>query len=202
MQAWFPIHTSAAGAVDRDPALPIAHVELPQVAQRGAMDKVAVSRAVAKLLESGRLEREFDDDDRRRSVLRLSEAGYAVYDEVAPLALAFERHVLDGMPAEERELLFRLLDRLELSVTDIDLIELNEAFAAQVVPVVRELGVDPDRVNVNGGAIALGHPFGATGVRLVGTLVNALAQRDLRLGLATLCVGGGQGMALVVERLA
>lgn len=95
----------------------------------------------------------------------------------------------------------RLLERLDLGIADIDLVELNEAFAAQVVPVVKELGLDPDRVNVNGGAIALGHPFGATGVRLVGTLVNALEQRDLRLGLATLCVGGGQGMALVVERL-
>jgi len=77
------------------------------------MDKVAVSRAVARLLESGRIEREFDDDDRRRSVLRLSDAGYTVYDEVAPLALDFERHVLDGMPEDERELLFRLLDRLD-----------------------------------------------------------------------------------------
>ncbi|MES2857749.1 MAG: MarR family winged helix-turn-helix transcriptional regulator [Pseudomonadota bacterium] len=84
-----------------------------QVAQRTAMDKVAVSRAVARLLEAGRLEREFDQDDRRRSVLRLSDAGYTVYDEVAPLALDFERHVLDGMPAEERALLFRLLDRLD-----------------------------------------------------------------------------------------
>ena len=84
-----------------------------QVAQRGAMDKVAVSRGVARLLDSGRIEREFDDDDRRRSVLRLSEAGYAVYDEVAPQALDFERHVLEGMTAEERELLFRLLDRLD-----------------------------------------------------------------------------------------
>jgi len=96
----------------------------------------------------------------------------------------------------------KLLSRLGLSIDDIDLIELNEAFAAQVVPVVRQLGLDPERVNVNGGAIAIGHPFGATGIRLVGTLVNALHDRDGRLGLATLCVGGGQGMALVLERLA
>lgn len=84
-----------------------------KVARRTAMDKVAVSRAVARLLEAGRLERAFDDDDRRRSVLRLSPAGQAVYDQVAPLALDFERQVLDGMPAEERDLLFRLLDRLD-----------------------------------------------------------------------------------------
>ena len=84
-----------------------------QVAQRTAMDKVAVSRAVASLITAGRLLREFDDNDRRRSVLRLSEAGYAVYDEVAPLALEFEKQVLAGMHGEERELLFRLLDRLD-----------------------------------------------------------------------------------------
>ncbi len=84
-----------------------------KVALRTAMDKVAVSRAVARLLDSGRIEREFDDDDRRRSVLRLSEAGYTVYDEVAPLALDFERHLLGDMSAQERELLFGLLDRLD-----------------------------------------------------------------------------------------
>lgn len=95
----------------------------------------------------------------------------------------------------------RLLDRLGMSIDDIDLVELNEAFAAQVVPTVRELGLDPERVNVHGGAIALGHPFGATGVRLTGTLLRALQTHDHALGLVTLCVGGGQGMALVVERL-
>jgi acetyl-CoA C-acetyltransferase len=95
----------------------------------------------------------------------------------------------------------RLLERLGLSIGNIDIIELNEAFAAQVVPVVRRLGADPERVNPFGGAIALGHPFGATGARLVGTLVNGLQTTDGTLGLATLCVGGGQGMAMVVERL-
>ena len=84
-----------------------------EVTERTAMDKVAVSRAVARLLAADRLRREFADHDRRRSVLRLSDAGYTVYDEVAPLALDFERHVLDGMPEDERELLFRLLDRLD-----------------------------------------------------------------------------------------
>ncbi|HQX91699.1 MAG TPA: MarR family winged helix-turn-helix transcriptional regulator [Thermomonas sp.] len=84
-----------------------------QVAQRTAMDKVAVSRAVAKLLDSGRLLRAFDDDDRRRSVLRLSEAGHAIYDQIVPLALGFERQLLGDMDATERTLLFRLLDRLD-----------------------------------------------------------------------------------------
>jgi DNA-binding MarR family transcriptional regulator len=84
-----------------------------EVAQRTAMDKVAVSRAVARLLEAGRLQREIHGDDRRRSVLRLSEAGYGIYDEVAPLALEFERRLLQGIDDTERALLFRLLDRLD-----------------------------------------------------------------------------------------
>ncbi|KSU70015.1 acetyl-CoA C-acetyltransferase [Pseudarthrobacter enclensis] len=95
----------------------------------------------------------------------------------------------------------RLLKRLGMTIDDIDIVELNEAFAAQVVPVVRSLGADPEKVNPHGGAIAVGHPFGATGVRLMGTLINGLRQTDGSLGLATLCVGGGQGMALVLERL-
>jgi DNA-binding MarR family transcriptional regulator len=84
-----------------------------EVAQRTAMDKVAVSRAVASLLEAGRLQRDIHDGDRRRSVLRLSPAGHAIYDQVAPLALAFERTLLGDMDAAERALLFRLLDRLD-----------------------------------------------------------------------------------------
>jgi DNA-binding MarR family transcriptional regulator len=90
-----------------------ADLSANEVAQRTAMDKVAVSRAVARLLESGRLERQMHDDDRRRSVLRLSEAGYLIYDQIAPLALAFERRLLGDLLATERALLFRLLDRLD-----------------------------------------------------------------------------------------
>ena len=84
-----------------------------EVAQRTAMDKVAVSRAVAKLIESGRLRRETHDDDRRRSVLQLSEAGFQIYDEIVPFALGFERRLLEGMDESERNLLFRLLDKLD-----------------------------------------------------------------------------------------
>jgi acetyl-CoA C-acetyltransferase len=95
----------------------------------------------------------------------------------------------------------RALANAGLGVSDMDLIEINEAFAAQVVPVIRELGLDPDRVNVHGGAIALGHPFGMTGARIATTLVNSLRVRDKQFGLETMCTAGGQGMAMVVERL-
>ncbi len=96
----------------------------------------------------------------------------------------------------------RALERAGLTMSDVDAVEINEAFAAQVLPSARELGVDlDDQLNLHGGAIALGHPFGMTGVRLVGTLLNVLEERDGHFGLATLCVGGGQGMAVVVERL-
>jgi acetyl-CoA C-acetyltransferase len=94
-----------------------------------------------------------------------------------------------------------LLARQLLSLTDIDLIELNEAFAAQVIACDRELKFDPDRLNVNGGAIALGHPIGCTGVRVTTTLLHEMKKRDARLGLSTLCVSGGMGLALLVERV-
>lgn len=95
----------------------------------------------------------------------------------------------------------RALANAGLEINDIDLVELNEAFAVQVVASARELGIDPARLNVHGGAIALGHPFGMTGTRLTATLLNGLSETDGTLGLATLCVGGGQGMAMIVERL-
>ncbi|MFI0788464.1 acetyl-CoA C-acetyltransferase [Streptomyces lydicus] len=93
------------------------------------------------------------------------------------------------------------LRRAGLSVSDIDLVEINEAFAAQVIPSYRDLGIDLDRLNVNGGAIAVGHPFGMTGARITTTLINSLQWHDKQFGLETMCVGGGQGMAMVIERL-
>ena len=94
-----------------------------------------------------------------------------------------------------------LLARQQLSLADIDLIELNEAFAAQVIACDRELKFDADRLNVNGGAIALGHPIGCTGVRITTTLLHEMKKRGARLGLSTLCVSGGMGLALLVERV-
>ena len=88
-----------------------------------------------------------------------------------------------------------------MTIGDIDLVEINEAFAAQVVPSYQDLGIDLDRLNVNGGAIAVGHPFGMTGARLQNTMLNSLDWHDKSTGLITMCVGGGQGMALILERL-
>ncbi|MCW2718439.1 acetyl-CoA C-acetyltransferase [Pseudonocardia sp.] len=88
-----------------------------------------------------------------------------------------------------------------MTIDDIDLVEINEAFAAQVLPSARDLGIDEDKLNVNGGAIALGHPFGMTGARITTTLLNGLRTHDKTIGLETMCVGGGQGMAMVLERL-
>ncbi|MFF7992880.1 acetyl-CoA C-acetyltransferase [Kitasatospora xanthocidica] len=93
------------------------------------------------------------------------------------------------------------LRRAGLTIDDIDLVEINEAFAAQVIPSYRDLGVDLDKLNVNGGAIAVGHPFGMTGARITTTLINSLQWHDKQFGLETMCVGGGQGMAMVIERL-
>ena len=93
------------------------------------------------------------------------------------------------------------LKRAGMTIDDIDLVEINEAFAAQVVPSARELGIDYDKLNVHGGAIALGHPFGQTGARIMTTLLNGLEDADKTIGLESMCVGGGQGMAMIVERL-
>ncbi|MFW6067314.1 MAG: acetyl-CoA C-acetyltransferase [Myxococcota bacterium] len=93
------------------------------------------------------------------------------------------------------------LRRAGMTIDDVDLVEINEAFAAQVIPSARHLGVDYDKLNVNGGSIALGHPFGMTGARIMTTLLHNLETRDATVGLESMCVGGGQGMALIVERI-
>jgi acetyl-CoA C-acetyltransferase len=93
------------------------------------------------------------------------------------------------------------LARAGMTIDDIDLVEINEAFAAQVIPSYRDLDIPLDKLNVNGGAIAVGHPFGMTGARITGTLINSLEWHDKTIGLETMCVGGGQGMALIIERL-
>ena len=94
------------------------------------------------------------------------------------------------------------LKKAGLSLGDIDLIEVNEAFAGQILAVAKELGIDPEKLNVNGGAIALGHPLGASGTRILLTVLYELRRRKLRYGLASACIGGGQGIAMIVESLA
>ena len=94
----------------------------------------------------------------------------------------------------------KALEKAGWTVADLDLVESNEAFAAQSLCVLRELGLDPDKVNVNGGAIAIGHPIGASGARILTTLLHEMKRRDVKKGLATLCIGGGMGVALCVER--
>ena len=94
----------------------------------------------------------------------------------------------------------KVLERSGLSVEDLDLIELNEAFGSQALACIRELGLNPERTNVNGGAIALGHPLGCTGAKLLTSLIHEMRRREVRLGLCTMCIGVGQGIATIVER--
>jgi len=124
---------------------------------------------------------------------------------ITPLA----RVVASGVSALDPEIMGlgpvgasqQALARAGLTIEEIDLVEINEAFAAQVIPSAKELGIPWEKLNVNGGAIALGHPFGMTGARIMTTLINGLEDRDGRYGLETMCVGGGQGMAMIIERL-
>ncbi len=143
-------------------------------------------------------------NDGAAAVVILSETRAAELD-VVPLA----RIVATGVSALSPEIMGlgpveasrRALALAGMSIQDMDLVEINEAFAAQVIPSYRDLGVDIDRLNVHGGAIALGHPFGSTGARITATLLNGLQARDKEWGLETMCVGGGQGMAMIVQRL-
>ncbi|MEY4095796.1 MAG: hypothetical protein RLZZ53_2995 [Acidobacteriota bacterium] len=104
--------------------------------------------------------------------------------------------LIDSVPA-----IRKVLKQTGLTLDQIDLIELNEAFAAQALACMKELGLDPEKVNVNGGAIALGHPLGCTGAKLTATIINELHRRKARYGMVTMCVGGGMGAAGIFERL-
>ena len=130
---------------------------------------------------------------------------YARDHELVPLA-RFVAYATAGVPPE----LFgigpvpavqKVLKQAGLTLADIDLVELNEAFAAQVLACLAELDIPPDRLNVNGGAIALGHPLGCTGARMTTSLIHELGRRGARYGLVTMCVGGGMGAAGIFERL-
>ena len=138
------------------------------------------------------------------AALLVVEAGTARAHGLEPMAVirgaavaGVEPHLMGIGPIPATR---RCLARTGVSASELDLVELNEAFAAQAIPCLRELELDPERVNVNGGAIALGHPVGCSGARILATLVHEMARRDAALGLATMCIGVGQGIAAVVER--
>ena len=120
---------------------------------------------------------------------------------VDPTASALLVRALANVEVAEAERVLRELTRAGMTIDQIDLVEINEAFAAQVIPSAKTLGIPWEKLNVHGGAIALGHPFGMTGARIMTTLLNGLEDRGGRYGLETMCVGGGQGMAMIVERL-
>ena len=151
-------------------------------------------------------------NDGAAALLLASEAGLAALARHAGRARPLARVVASAVAGVEPRLMGlgpipatrRLLERTGLRSRDLDLVELNEAFAAQAIPCIRELELDPARVNVNGGAIAVGHPLGASGARLAITLAHELERRGgaARLGLATMCIGVGQGIALLIERVA
>lgn len=132
------------------------------------------------------------------SELRARELGIRPLARIVSSAVtALDPEIMGLGPVESSRL---ALARAGMTTSDIDLVEMNEAFAAQVIASADQLGLSYDRLNVNGGAIALGHPFGMTGARLITTLIHGLQERDETVGLATMCVGGGQGMAMVIER--
>ena len=133
------------------------------------------------------------------SAQRASELGLKPRARIIASSVAAIRPEIMGLgpiPAVEK-----VLAQAGMSITDIDIIELNEAFAAQVVPCMLEWGIDPEQLNPFGGAIALGHPFGMSGARIMTTLLNDLETLDKTIGLETMCVAGGQGQAMIIERL-
>ena len=143
------------------------------------------------------------DFERRRKAVKAGGFDRAAYGQLAELGLTglYVAEDQGGMGMGPVEASRQALSRAGMSIGDMDLIEINEAFAVQVLASMDDLGIDPDKLNVHGGAIALGHPFGATGARITTTLLNGLAARDAQFGLETMCIGGGQGMAVIYERL-
>jgi acetyl-CoA C-acetyltransferase len=138
------------------------------------------------------------------AAVMLMEAGKASELRLTPMARIVGQAV-SGLPPKwllmtPVQTVTKLLQKIGWTLEDVDLIELNEAFSAQAVAVIRELGADPSKVNVNGGAVALGHPIGASGARILTTLLYSLRRLNLKRGIATLCLGGGNGVALAVER--
>lgn len=134
----------------------------------------------------------------------------ADFDRATSLGLSIEAEVLgtamSGLDPNVMGLgpvfaVRKLMQKLEMDLSEVDLFELNEAFAAQSLACIRELGLDQSKVNVNGGSIALGHPIGCSGARIVATLVGALRARNLKTGVAALCVGGGMGIAIAIRLL-
>jgi acetyl-CoA C-acetyltransferase len=132
--------------------------------------------------------------EERASALRITPLARIVSSAVSGL----DPEIMGLGPVEASR---KALSRAGMTIDEIDLVEINEAFAAQVIPSARSLGIETEKLNIHGGAIALGHPFGMTGARIMTTLLNGLAHDDKRFGLETMCVGGGQGMAMIVERL-
>ena len=138
------------------------------------------------------------------AAIMLMEAGKASALRLTPMARIVGQAV-SGLPPKwllmtPVQAVTKLLQKIGWTLDDVDLIELNEAFSAQAIAVIRELGADPSKVNVNGGAVALGHPIGASGARILTTLLYSLRRLNLKRGIATLCLGGGNGVALAVER--
>jgi acetyl-CoA C-acetyltransferase len=188
-----PITLPDGTVIDRD--------ESPRVADRDKMSTLAPSFRPDGLITAGNA---CPLNDGAAAVVVVSDV---LAEELGLTPVA--RVVATGVSALNPELMGlgpieasrRALAIAGLTIGDMDIVEINEAFAAQVLPSARELGVDPERLNPFGGAIAVGHPFGMTGARITSTLINGLAERDGRYGLETMCVGGGQGMAMVLERL-
>ena len=182
------------GAVDL--AVPFSqHLTLNRPLVAANMDTVTRAAMAIVLAEEGGIgiiDRGFRSDDIQPQVAEVAAVKRTQHGVIAdPHTIDEQRHVADAS---------RLMERTGRSLHSVDLFEINEAFAVVSIAVNRELGLDPAKVNVRGGAVALGHPIGASGARILTTLIYALKDLDLKRGVASLCIGGGEAVALMVER--